>query len=88
MSVDDMKGRHWTGIALFLVGLVALGMWGCPTYGVWQQGKSGEARLKRAEQEKQILVEQARAEVEAASLRAEAIMIIGQAAKDFPEYRL
>lgn len=47
----------------------------------------GEAQLKKAEQNRQIQVEQAKAEKEAASYRAEAISIVGQAAKDFPEYR-
>jgi regulator of protease activity HflC (stomatin/prohibitin superfamily) len=47
----------------------------------------GSAELKRAEQNRQILVEQARAERDAAQLTADAIAIVGQAAKDFPEYR-
>ena len=47
----------------------------------------GEAEFVRAEQNRRILVEQARAEKDAATLRAEAIGIVGQAAKDFPEYR-
>lgn len=47
----------------------------------------GEAELKRAEQNRQIQVQQATAERDSASLRAEAIKIVGQAAKDFPEYR-
>jgi regulator of protease activity HflC (stomatin/prohibitin superfamily) len=34
-----------------------------------------------------VLVTQAQAEKDAAVLRAEAIQIVGQAAKDFPEYR-
>ena len=72
---------------LLLVGFIALCMWGIPIYGVWQQGLKGEANLKRAEQEKQIIIEQAKAEVEAAVFRAEAIKTIGQASKDFPEYR-
>ena len=63
-------------------------MAGCPVYNVWQQGLAGEAKLKRAVQERKILIEQAKAEKESASIRAEAIAIVGQAAKDFPEYRL
>lgn len=43
--------------------------------------------MKRAEQTKQIMIETARAEKEAAVLRAEAIAIIGAAAQDYPEYR-
>lgn len=62
-------------------------LWAWPQYKVWQQGLTGEAALKRAQQTKQIMIETARAEKDAAVLRAEAIGIIGQAAKDFPEYR-
>jgi regulator of protease activity HflC (stomatin/prohibitin superfamily) len=71
------------GFVLF----IALLLFGWPVYKVWQQGLSGEARLARATQERQILVQQAQAEVDAAELRAEAIAIVGQAAKEFPEYR-
>lgn len=41
----------------------------------------------RAEQEKQVQIEQARAEVESAKLRAEAIEIVWEATQKFPEYR-
>lgn len=71
-------------IVAAIVGLFAV----VPRYKVWQQGLAGEATLRRAEQERQVLVEQAKAEVDAAKLRAEAIQIVGQAAKDFPEYRV
>jgi len=71
-----------------VVGLIAIAMIGLPLYGVWQQGLSGEAALAKAEQTRKILIEQAKAEKESAAIRAEAIQIIGQAAKDFPEYRL
>lgn len=73
---------------LGLVAFVALLMAVLPQYSVWQQGLAGEAALNRSVQEKQILIEQARAEVESAKLRAEAITIVGAAAKEFPEYRL
>lgn len=41
----------------------------------------------RAEQEKQIQIAQARAEVESSRLRAEAIEIVWEASQKFPEYR-
>lgn len=86
MSKSDIK--FWAVFAfiglLFLVGFFMLVM---PIWTVWEQGKTGEAELRRAEQNRQIQVEQARAEKEAAELRADAIAIVGQAAKDFPEYR-
>lgn len=58
-----------------------------PKYRVWSQGMAGEAELEKAKQTKQVMIEQARAEKESAELKAEAIRIVGQAAKDFPEYR-
>jgi regulator of protease activity HflC (stomatin/prohibitin superfamily) len=84
----DKSLRNW--IVSVLAGtlfLVFSGMAGCPIYNVWQQGLAGKASLERAEQERQIQVMQAQAERDSASLRSEAIKIVGQAAKDFPEYR-
>ena len=72
------------GLIIFILVL----MIGLPQYGVWQQGLSGEASLAKAEQTRKIMIEQAKAERDSAELRAEAIAIVGQAAKDFPEYRL
>lgn len=75
-------------LGLFLFGLTVGGFsWGCPYYDVWQQGMAGEAKLRRAKQEKLIMVTQAEAEREAAKARSEAIKIIGEAAKQYPEYR-
>lgn len=89
MDKEDVKTTVIVVAIIFAVLLfVGFLFWIFPVYGVWQQGKSGEALLKRAEQEKQILIEQARAEVEAAGLRAEAIEKVGAAAKAYPEYRL
>jgi regulator of protease activity HflC (stomatin/prohibitin superfamily) len=78
------------GISLstfLLVVLVPLIMWGCPQYSVYEQKMRGESELARATANRQILVQQAEAEKEAAVKRAEAIAIVGQASKDFPEYR-
>lgn len=73
--------------SLVALGVVALAMWGCPKYEVYSQEMKGRAELARADQNRQILLSQAKAESEAAKQRAEAIKIVGQAAKDFPEYR-
>lgn len=67
--------------------VIALWMTIIPRYNVWQQGMEGEAALSKANQTRQILITQAQAEKDSATLRAEAIRIMGQAAKDFPEYR-
>ena len=47
----------------------------------------GKSILAEAEYSKQARVQAARAEKESAQLTADAIKIVGQAAKDFPEYR-
>lgn len=62
-------------------------MFGMPVYNVWQQEKAGEARLAEASQSRQVVVQQAKAEKEAAEYQAQAIKIMGKAAKEFPEYR-
>lgn len=82
--------KPWTiGIlsAVLVIFLIALGMYGIPKYNVWQQGLAGEAKLKRAGQEKMIMIEKAKAEVEAAIHRAKAIKLMGEMAKKYPEYR-
>jgi len=80
--------KFWTiigTIAFFF--LTFLYMLIVPLWSVWQQGLAGEAALKKAEQTRKIQIEQARGEKEAATLRAEAIAIVGKAAHDYPEYR-
>lgn len=56
---------------LFFFMLVALGMWGCPTYNVWRQTLSGKAALKRAEWDRQIKIKEAQAKKKAAQYEAE-----------------
>lgn len=73
--------------SVVVVAVLAFLFWFFPTYNVWQAGLSGKAALMRAEQEKQIQIEQAKAELESAKLRAEAIEIVGEASKQYPEYR-
>jgi len=86
MTVNEIARGSTLNIVLISLLLVVL-MFAWPRYRIWQKGLAGEANLMQAVQERQILVEQARAERDAAKLRAEAIQIVGQAAKDFPEYR-
>ena len=80
-----------------LVLLIALGMWGCPKYNVWQKELSGKAQLKKAEWNRQITIKEAQAkqeaakalagaEVERAKGVAEANEIIGKSLKDNEAY--
>lgn len=88
MSDEKPVTRKDITIALLIIlSIPALFMYGCPHYHVWKQGMEGEAMLRRAQQEKKIMVEQALAEKEAAAHRAQAIEIIGEATKKYPEYR-
>ena len=91
----------WNGLLIlvalfsFVLGIVFVG-W--PYYTLWsaemagrartiQAEHEGAARLAQAESEKKIQIETAKAEVESAILRAEAISMVGKAAKEYPEYR-
>jgi len=70
------RDLRW-GLALrdaAIVGVIVLaaGMAGCPVYNVWEQGKRGEAALRRAEQDRQIAIREAMAKKESAALYAEA----------------
>lgn len=78
-------------LVLFLfavvIGLILIWILVKPYYRVWSQEMRGKAALAEAKQSKMIQTEQARAELESAQLRAQAVKIMGQAAKDYPEYR-
>jgi len=52
--------------------LVLGGLWGCPKYRVWQQEMEGKAELKRAEQNRQIKILEAKAKQESALYEMEA----------------
>ena len=68
---DDTHSIVWRYIryGLLGVGLVtAAGMYGCPQYNVWEQGLAGQAALERARQDRQIQVEEAQAQLDAANL--------------------
>ena len=75
-------------IIVFMVTLTFVLMVGYRHYSVWSMEMQGKAKLAEATHSRQIQIEQARSEREAAVLRAEAIAIVGKAAKEFPEYRL
>ena len=52
--------------------IIFLFMWGMPRYNVWQQEMAGKAEMAKAEQNRRILVEEAKARLEAEKLNAEA----------------
>ena len=67
---------------------IGVGMWGLPKYKVYKLELVGKAKLAEATQTRKIQIEQANAELESSRIRAEAIQVIGEAAKKYPEYRL
>lgn len=84
------KLRPYIALAAIVLGIlsvIALPFYVWPQYRVWQQELSGKAELARAAQNRQIKVEAARAEKEAAKETAEAIRIVGEAAAEYPEFR-
>ena len=96
---EDTKDLLIGGSAVFCVILVlgAIFLGGFPIYKVWQKEMSGKAQLAEAEWSKQITIEEAKAELESASLKAqseverakgvaEANKIIGDSLKDNDAY--
>lgn len=61
----------FASILLVLIAIVVL-MFGLPTYNVWQQEMAGKAEMAKAEQNRRILVEEAKARLEAEKLNAQA----------------
>ena len=58
-------------IVIVLLALV-VGAWGWPQYRVYQQGLEGEAELARAQQNRQIAIQEAQAKRDAAAMLAQA----------------
>lgn len=70
-----MKTKHIVYIVLSSIALVGLLAVGIPQYSVWQKRMSGMAELAEAQENKKIMIEVAKANVEAAKLDAEAELI-------------
>lgn len=63
----------WVAISItILVLIIVLGMSGCPRYNVWRAELSGKAEFVRAEQNRKIKIEEAKANLEAEKLNAQA----------------
>jgi len=64
-----------TVFLLVLCAFTALGMWGCPTYNVWQKELAGQAELKQADWNRQIAIREAEAKKESAQFLSDAEII-------------
>lgn len=73
MDDDIKKVIRW--IVLGGIILLTSVMAGCPVYNVWQQEQSGRAELARAEQNRQIAIQEAMAKKESAKQLADAEVI-------------
>lgn len=72
---NENRNRSSLGItlgAITLFCLVVLGMVGCPRYAVYSQQMAGQAEFARAEQNRRIKIEEAKANLEAEKLNAQA----------------
>jgi len=67
-----MKVKHFISIGVVTILIAATLMFGLPLYNVWQQEMAGKAEMAKAEQNRKILVEEAKAKLEAEKLNAEA----------------
>lgn len=74
-------------IGLIIVVTSILLLWGYQHFKVFSAEMSGKAKLIEAEQSRKVIIEQAKAELEAAQMTADAISIVGEVASKYPEYR-
>ena len=76
MREEGMAGCLWFGAIVSVVAVVIVVlMWGLPQYNIYSQDMKGQANLSQQEREKQIMIEEAKAELESAKLKAEAELI-------------
>lgn len=59
-------------IIVLIVGIILVFMFGLPKYNIWQQEMEGKAEMAKAEQNRQIVIEEAKARLEAEKLNASA----------------
>lgn len=70
---DKAVGSFLGTVVVWAIMIVIFGgMYGCPRYNVWQQEMSGKAEFAKAEQNRLIKIEEAKANLEAEKLNAQA----------------
>jgi len=67
-----MNILKYIGIGLATIAIILVFMFGIPAYKVWEQAMDGKAQLAKAEQNRQILIQEASANLEAERLNAKA----------------
>ena len=69
-------------ISFVFFAIIAFFLFGVPRYKVWQQEMKGRAELAQAEQNRQIKIEEAKANLEAEKLNAQAEVVRAQGAAE------
>lgn len=73
IEIDGKTAVRWTAyVAIILASIIAALMWGCPQYSVYTNRMGGQAEFERAEQNRKIKIEEARAALESAKFHADA----------------
>ena len=72
MSDETTGGIIAVVICALVLGVIALLFWGIPSYAVWAKSMRGKGDLREAEWNKRLLIEEAKAKKESATLLAEA----------------
>ncbi len=70
--MKEFKAKYLVMTGIIIIAAILVMMWGMPVYNVWQQEMAGKAEMAKAEQNRRILVEEAKARLEAEKLNAEA----------------
>lgn len=66
-------GAFWGTVVVWAIMIIILGgFYALPKYNVWQQEMSGKAEFAKAEQNRRIKIEEAKANLEAEKLNAQA----------------
>ncbi len=71
ISGSSLKFGKYSFFTILLIGIIIIAMMvGFPVYNVWQQEMSGKAEFAKAEQNRRIKIEEAKANLEAEKLNA------------------
>lgn len=70
-----IKGAIVCGVLAFVLALMIFSAIVSPIYNVWRAGKAGLAELRKAEQNRQIAIEEAKAKMESAKMLSEAEIV-------------
>lgn len=74
--LEELNWKGWAALLLILAFVLCGGVAGCmfglPKYDVWQQEMAGRAEYAKAEQNRKIKIEEAKANLEAEKLNAQA----------------